>query len=157
METSQKPWAANYEEPDISDEPVDPIGPEEPIEKPPDGSILQDIKTMLSNIPFEMKAFDEELILYINSAIFKLSNQGTFWNNKKVTGYDETWDSLFEEAPEVNSIKEFIFIDVKLVFDPPSSSYGINSFKARADELAWRVSCTSEGRNDDDRGISGEF
>lgn len=147
MEVVQKPWAANYVEPDQPEETEDPSEPEE---GPPDGSVLQEIKTMLSNIPFEMKAFDQEIILYINSAIFKLSNQGTNWSGRKVTGYEETWNDLFDESPELNSIKEFIFIDVKLVFDQPSTSYGINNFKERANELAWRVSITSEGRNIDD-------
>lgn len=150
MEVVQKPWVADYAEPDLPEETENPSESGKPEEGPPDGSILQDIKTMLSNIPFEMKAFDQEIILYINSAIFKLSNQGTKWNGRKISGYEETWNDLFDESPELNSIKEFIFIDVKLVFDPPSTSYGINNFKARADELAWRVSTTSEGRDIND-------
>lgn len=149
MEVAKKPWAADYEEPAALEEMP------EPSESAPVGSILQDIKTMMGSIPFEMKAFDSELILHINSAIFSLFSMGTRWNKNPVTGYDERWEDLFEDMPELNSIKEYVFLRVKLVFDTPGTSYIINSFKERADELAWRIKTFSEGRELDGNEPSG--
>lgn len=142
MEVAKKPWAADYEEPDP---PENEKQSEEPVEAPPEGSILQDIKTMLSSIPFEMKAFDQELILHINSAIFSLFSMGTKWTKSPVVDYSQTWSDLFGDHPEIHSIKEYVFLKVKLVFDTPGTSYIINSFQARADELAWRIKTYSEG------------
>lgn len=150
MEVAKKPWAADYEEPsppEIEEQ------PEEPVEAPPEGSILQDIKAMLSAIPFEMKAFDKELILHINSAIFSLFAMGTRWNKAPVTGYEQRWTDLFEDMPELNSIKEYIYLRVKLVFDTPGTSYIVNSFNARAEQLAWWIKTYSEGRAEDDKDI----
>lgn len=149
MEVAKKPWAADYEEPDP---PENEEQPEEPVEAPPEGSILQDIKTMLSSIPFEMKAFDQELVLHINSAIFSLFAMGTKWNSAPVTGYEQRWTDLFEDMPELHSIKEYIYLRVKLVFDTPGTSYIINSFNARAEQLAWWIKTYSEGRAEDDTG-----
>lgn len=142
MEVAKKPWAVGYEEPDSQETTVQSEAQDE---APPEGSILQDIKTMLSSIPFEMKAFDQELILHINSAIFYLFSMGTKWTKSPVVDYSQTWSDLFGDHPEIHSIKEYVFLKVKLVFDTPGTSYIINSFQARADELAWRIKTYSEG------------
>lgn len=142
MEVEKKPWAIGYEEPEATEQAA---LPEEPSESAPVGSILQDIKTMLGTIPFEMKAFDQELIHHINSAIFSLFSMGTKWSKNPVTDYTQTWEDLFGDHPEVYSIKEYVFLKVKLIFDTPATSYIINSFQASADELAWRIKTYSEG------------
>lgn len=103
-------------------------------------SILQSIKKLLGIEP-DYTYFDQDLIIHINSVLSILSQigfgpeEGFF-----ITGGTETWDDLFDESnPQMQLVKPYIYLKVRLMFDPPLNSTVINSINAQIEELEWRL------------------
>ena len=110
-----------------------------------ENSILTDIKDMLGYKDENYDAFDTEIILHINSALARLSQLGVDTsNNLQITSSEETWEGLFGDNSKLNQIQLFIFLKVKLVFDPPSSGTTTQSFENQVKELEWEINVTAE-------------
>ena len=104
-----------------------------------DESILKTIKSML-NIEEDISDFDQDLIVLINSSLSTLYQLGIGSIPFKITGTDETWSQLLDgKEYYLESAKELIYIDVKLVFDPPLSSMVMDAYKERRAEDQWRI------------------
>ena len=75
-----------------------------------DQSILGTIKQMLG-LTNELTAFDEELIVHINS-VFTILNQLDVGSDDgfMITGYDETWSDLTDQVTIATMVKEFIYL-----------------------------------------------
>ena len=108
-------------------------------------SILNTIKKKLG-LDADYDAFDEDIIVSINTAFFKLRQLGV--GPKKgfrITSNEETWDNFIENEEMVEAVKDYIYFDVKQTFDPPTSSFVMDSLKAKAEELEWRLNVLAEG------------
>ena len=105
------------------------------------GSILDSIKKSLGIVP-EYDAFDDQLVLDINAAFSTLHQLG-FGPDEgfEITGIDEFWSDIIEE-PRFNFVKSYITMKVKLMFDPPSSSFALDALNKQIAEYEWRI--TSE-------------
>ena len=108
-------------------------------------SILDTIKDSIG-VAIDERGFDQELILPINAAIMELVQLGVE-KNVIVTGPTQTW-SLFEEFyaddSTLEAIKLYISMKVKLIFDPPSNSFVVDSARKLLEELAWRIMVQSD-------------
>lgn len=106
------------------------------------GSILEDIKKLLGLVK-EYDAFDQDIIIHINTVLSNLTQIGVGpVNGFVVTGYDQTWANYFNgeaSANQLQQIKTYIFMKVKLIFDPPQSTTVIESYKAISSELEYRL------------------
>lgn len=103
-------------------------------------SILDTIKKMLGIDPSDT-SFDVDLIVNINTTLMILRQLGI--GSKEgfsITGKKETWDSLIDDMSLFESIKTYIFLRTKSVFDPTSSSVVNESYKQMISELEWRLS-----------------
>lgn len=104
-----------------------------------DESILKTIKSML-NIDEDITDFDQELIVLINASLSTLYQLGIGTSPFKIAGTGETWSQLLGEKDYyLESVKELIYIDVRLIFDPPLSSMVIDAYKERRQEDQWRI------------------
>lgn len=104
-----------------------------------DESILKTIKSML-NIDSDITDFDQELIVLINASLSTLYQLGIGTSPFKITGTEETWIQLLNEKDYyLESVKELIYLDVKLIFDPPLSSMVTDAYKERRLEDQWRI------------------
>ena len=102
-------------------------------------SILKTIKSML-NVDSDITDFNQELIVLINASLSTLYQLGIGTSPFKITGIDETWTQLLGEKDYyLESVKELIYIDVRLIFDPPLSSMVIDAYKERRQEDQWRI------------------
>lgn len=101
-------------------------------------SILTSIKK-LHNIDEDDTSFDVDLIMLINSVLIKLTQMGA-GPDTGFTISDKTslW-SDFIPTIHVEFVKEYVFLKVKLVFDPPQSSYLIESIKNTLTEDEFRI------------------
>lgn len=103
-----------------------------------DDSILTSIKKLLG-ITAEYTHFDEDIVLQINSAFSVLTQLGIGpAEGFSIFDASTTW-SQFIDDPKVNFAKTFVFIKVKLAFDPPTSSALIDSYNRQLDEITWRL------------------
>lgn len=100
-------------------------------------SILESIKKLLG-LPKDYTAFDPDIIMHINTAFFFLSQ--IYGAPYSITGYDETWSAFFVDRPkQLESIKSYVYLRVRLLFDPPSSTSLLEAMKEQIRELEWRL------------------
>lgn len=120
-----------------------------------DESILKTIKSML-NIDSDITDFDQELIVLINASLSTLYQLGIGTSPFKIAGTGETWSQLLGEKDYyLESVKELIYIDVRLIFDPPLSSMVIDAYKERRQEDQWRIAAQVDMEESSDSTKSG--
>lgn len=107
-------------------------------------SILTSIKNTLG-LDVSYTAFDEQIIMHINSAFSTLEQLGV----GPVGGFaisDATaeWASFIGTDARLNSVKTYVACKVRLVFDPPSTSYLITAMEKQVAEFEWRLNVTRE-------------
>lgn len=109
-----------------------------------DSSILVSIKQMLG-LAFDYHAFDNELVMHINSAIMAAHQLGIGKSEFMITGEDETWSDWLEETKsKLIAIQQYIYMRVRLAWDPPANSFVVNSMEKQLDELTWRLNVQAE-------------
>lgn len=102
-------------------------------------SILQSIKKLLG-IDAEYEHFDPDIIMHINTVFavlkqlgvgpsdgFSISDASAIWT-------DYTTDGSFNEA-----VKTYIYLKVRLIFDPPTSGAAVETMKELIKELEFRL------------------
>lgn len=101
-------------------------------------NILDSIKKLLG-IPPEYMIFDADLIMHINT-VFVILNQLNIGPPECFFLKDgsECWDDFMTSVDE-GMIRTFIYLKVRLMFDPPASSALIESINAMLAELEWRL------------------
>ena len=108
-------------------------------------SILISIKKLLG-IEDCYDHFDPELVMFINSGLETLDELGVGTPNFRITGPSETWDQfLTDSSKQLESVKEYLWVRTRLIFDPPQNSFITNSFDDRKKELEWRMLVQAEG------------
>lgn len=103
-------------------------------------SILNDVKHTLGLLP-ENTAFDIDIIMHINTALSILSQVGV----GPIAGYQIESDanqwSEFADDARLNAVRSYIYLKVKLMFDPPGTGFATASYERQLDELLFRVNC----------------
>ena len=102
-------------------------------------SILNTIKKMLG-VGEDDTSFDTDIIININTVLMTLHQYGIGpVDGMAITGASETWDQFLPANKKIEAVKTYIYLKVKLIFDPPSTSVTVDSFKSLADELEYRI------------------
>lgn len=110
-------------------------------------SILNSTKKMLG-IEKEIKNFDDELIMNINSVFATLCDLGVGPNEPYMIHNDKnTWNE-FTTGSRYQDIKTYIYLRVRLLFDPPTNSFAVKSFEDQIKELEWRLNVRAETEPD---------
>ena len=107
-------------------------------------SILISTKKILG-IDAAYTDFDVDIITHINSALSTLNQLGIgpidgFMIVDDVT----TWDAFLEYDSRLNSVKTYVYLKVRLVFDPPTTSFHITAINEQLRELEWRLNVHRE-------------
>jgi len=102
-------------------------------------SILNSIKK-LHGISADDTSFDTDIIIHINSALMILNQLGVgpaagFY----IDDYLTTWDQYVSNKFITKAIKSFVYIKVRLVFDPPASPTVVEALRESAKEYEWRI------------------
>jgi hypothetical protein len=110
-------------------------------------SILDSIKKVLGLDP-EYTEFDNDVIMHVNS-IFSTLNQLGVGPEDSFSIEDSTsiWDDFIGSAKNISSVKSYVYLKVRLIFDPPATSFAIAAFEKQAAELEWRLNVVMEGAN----------
>ena len=106
-------------------------------------SILLSIKKLLGMDPIEFTQYDTDLIIHINTFIEFLNQLGVdIPEGFKINDENALWSDYLNK-PEYNDIKEkiknYIYLRVRLVFDPSTNSSLLNSINDTIKELEWRI------------------
>lgn len=107
-------------------------------------SILTDVKKAL-NIADADTSFDIDVTMHINSAFSTLTQVGIGPENGfAIVDKTTTWDSFIGTDPKKNSVKTYVYMSVRLIFDPPTTSFTIDAFKERMQEIIVRLNIDFE-------------
>lgn len=107
-------------------------------------SILTSIKKLMG-LTEEYDAFDQDILILINSVLFELEQIGV----KAKEGFvlsDKTavWSDYSDDDRLLNVLKPYIYMKTKLTFDPPTSSGALDSMNRIIDRFEWRINLYSD-------------
>ncbi len=107
-------------------------------------SILSSIKKPLG-IAAEDKVFDADIIMHINSVFFDLNELGVGPSDVfYIEDNTSTWVDFMDDVTKFHALKSYMYLRVKLLFDPPSSSVVVESMKREIDKWEWRLTVAAE-------------
>lgn len=107
--------------------------------------ILASIKERIG-IAEDDNSFDTDIIDLIDSAFADLNDIGVGPDNGFAIEDDTTdWIDFSEDVRVLSSVKDFVYLTVKLTFDPPTQTSLLTSMENRLKKLEWRlnVKCDS--------------
>lgn len=107
-------------------------------------SILTSIKKMLG-IQEDYTNFDTDIIININT-VFGILNQLGIGPKEgfKIEDSGQTWEDYISEGDDLEAIKTYIYLKVKIVFDPALSGTVMEANKEIIRELEWRLNMHHE-------------
>ena len=102
-------------------------------------SILLSIKK-LNNVEPEYTAFDDDFIMYINSALATLTQLGIGpAEGFVVRDKTDYWEDFIGSDSRFEAVKTYVGRSVRLMFDPPNTSFAINMIQEQIKESLWRL------------------
>ena len=107
-------------------------------------SILTSIKKLLG-IAEDYEHFDQDLIIHINSVLSVLTQLGVGPSEGfSIEDENATWNDFMPEDKRLSSIRSYVYMKVKLLFDPPLSSSVMESMNRMISEFEWRLNVAAE-------------
>ena len=102
-------------------------------------SILTSIKKLLG-IEEEYTQFDADIIMHINTVFLNLTQLGVGPDEGFFIEDDVAiWEDFIGDSSQLQAVKTYVYLKVKLLFDPPLSSSVIESMNRMVSELEWRL------------------
>lgn len=112
-------------------------------------SILTSVKKMLG-ITEDYEHFDSDLIMHINSVFMILTQLGVGPSEGySIENKNDTWDDFVSSDSNLEAIKSYMYLKVKLLFDPPISSAVTDSMSKMISELEWRLNVSVDPSKQD--------
>ena len=107
-------------------------------------SILTSIKKLLG-IAEDYEHFDQDLIIHINSVLSVLTQLGVGPSEGfSIEDENAIWNDFIPEDKRLSSIRSYVYMKVKLLFDPPLSSSVMESMNRMISEFEWRLNVAAE-------------
>ena len=107
-------------------------------------SILLSTKEVLG-LDADYDVFDLDIITHINSAFSTLNQLGLGPVDGLMIEDDTTeWVAFIDDDTKIESVKTYVYLRVRLLFDPPTTSFAIESFDKQIKELEWRLNVHRE-------------
>ena len=97
-------------------------------------SILSSVKKVLGIEP-EYTQFDPDIIMHINTTFSVLNQLGVGPED----GFSIVDDTAVWNNPKLEMVKTYIYLSVRALFDPPASSFVLDSINRKISELEWRL------------------
>lgn len=107
-----------------------------------ENSILTSTKKILG-VAEAYTAFDLDIIVHINSTLSILNQMGIGTSNFYIDDASSDWDE-FISYDEYNMVRSYVFLKVRMLFDPPGTSYLITAMEKQIQEYEWRLSTKRE-------------
>lgn len=114
-------------------------------------NILSSIKKLLG-IPTEETAFDSDIIMHINSVFMILNQLGIGPTNGFTISDDYAlWSDFIPDGQNLELVKSYMYMKVRLMFDPPSSSAVLSAMEKTISEFEWRLNVQSETKTEENQ------
>lgn len=112
--------------------------------------ILDDIKKQIGIVP-DYDAFDDQILMCINSAFATLHQLGVGPDTGFEADANTTWEEYYS-TPRLAFIKSYISMKVRVMFDPPTSSFALDAINKQIAEYEWRINSEVECYGQEDAG-----
>lgn len=107
-------------------------------------SILTSIKKLLG-IPEDYEHYDADIIMHINSVFMILNQLGVGPSNGfSITDKTAIWSNFISDNNNLEAVKSYVYMKVRLLFDPPLSSAVMECMNRMIGELEWRLNSEAE-------------
>ena len=108
-------------------------------------SILTSIKKLLG-IEETYEHFDQDIMMHINSVIGILTQLGVGPSSGFfIVDKTATWkDFLGSDADKLESVRTYVYMKVRLIFDPPATAAAIESMNRLVSEFEWRLNVAAD-------------
>lgn len=107
-------------------------------------SILGSVKKVLGLDP-SYTAFDEDIIMHINSTLATLNSLGIGPEFGFAIEDDEaTWAEFIGTDPRLSSVKSYVFLCVKILWDRVETGYLLEALKQQKAEYEFRLNVYRE-------------
>ena len=107
-------------------------------------SILTSIKKLLGPSG-DYTHFDPDIIMHINTVLMTLTQLGVGPSEGFFIEDDSaTWGDFLSDPTKLQAVKTYVYLKVKLLFDPPLNSSVIESMNRSIAELEWRLNVAVE-------------
>lgn len=107
-------------------------------------SILTSTKKAL-NLAEDYTAFDMDIILHINSVFSTLNQLGVGPSvGFMIEDKEATWSSFLGSDPRLNHVKSYVYLRVRLLFDPPNTGFTTTAIQKQIEEMEWRLNVQRE-------------
>lgn len=114
-------------------------------------NILSSIKKLLG-IPTEETAFDSDIIMHINSVFIILNQLGIGPTNGFTISDDYAlWSDFIPDGQNLELVKSYMYMKVRLMFDPPSSSAVLSAMEKSISEFEWRLNVQAETKMEENQ------
>lgn len=111
-------------------------------------SILTSIKKLLG-LDEDYEIFDMDIIMHINTVLSVLTQLGVGPSNGfSIIDKTATWTDFVNDLSKIEMVKSYIYMRVRLLFDPPQSSAVIEVMNRQISELEWRLNVQVDNRKD---------
>ena len=102
-------------------------------------SILTSIKKLLG-VAEDYSEFDEDIMTHINSVFLNLTQLGVGPEEGfMIEDNTAEWVDFINDSVQLQAVKTYVYLKVKLLFDPPLSSSVTESINRTIAELEWRL------------------
>lgn len=107
-------------------------------------SVLDSVKKMLG-VDLVDDSFDMELIIFINDVFSKLNQLAVGPTTTYVIDdrLDKWTDFLLDRA-DLNMVKTYMYLQVRIAFDPPTNPSLLENMMKRIQEYEWRLNVQAE-------------
>lgn len=107
-------------------------------------SILNGTKKILG-MDSDYTAFDFDVITHINAAFSTLNQLGV----GPVDGFfisdsQDNWEDFVVPANQLNLVKTYVYLKVRYLFDPPTTSFHLDAMDKQIKEYEWRLNVFRE-------------
>jgi hypothetical protein len=107
-------------------------------------SVLKSVKKVLG-IEASNTSFDLDILIHINSAFATLNQLGIGPDDGfEIEDDSAEWSSFYGSDPRYNAIRTYVWLKVRILFDPPQTSYAVEALKDQIREHEWRLNAYRE-------------
>ena len=107
-------------------------------------SILVSIKKLL-NVEETDDSFDTDIGMLINNEFMTLHQLGIGPDEGfSITDADTKWADFSSDKTLIETVKTYVYMKVRMIFDPPASSVVADAFNSQIRELEWRLNIQAE-------------
>lgn len=107
-------------------------------------SILKSVKKTL-NLQPDYEAFDPDVVMHVNSVFSTLNQLGVGpASGFMIEDGGPTWSEFLGNDPRLNHIKTYVYLRVRLLFDPPATGFHTKAMQEQIQELEWRINAQRE-------------